>query len=45
MSDIKAVRLAALVLVVTGAAVLVSCQRTPTDAGMSALNETDAFYV
>jgi hypothetical protein len=45
MFEIKAIRLAALVLVVMGAAVFVSCQQTPTDAGMSALNETDAFYV
>ena len=45
MFKFRAVRLAALVLVVTGAAFLISCQQTPTDDGMSGLNGTDAFSV
>jgi len=46
MSDIKAVRFAALVLVVTGAAVFISCQEQEAPAGF-VLSETDAepaFY-
>jgi hypothetical protein len=38
-------RAAPFVKTATGAAVFISCQQTPTDVGMSALNETDAFYV
>jgi hypothetical protein len=45
MFKVKVARVAALVLLATGAAVLISCQGGPSEPTPGALPETDAHYV